>query len=116
MLPETRKKLPNETFKKLTASEYAVAIESALKRELGSSRHAVKTLSRLTSASERTVQNWLAGIRGPNGVHLIILAQHYYSVRTTIMLLAGQGTNDPRDDEVVLRLLFDAIELLMKGQ
>ena len=56
MLREARKKLRNETPKKLTAHEYAIAIEVALKQEIGTSRHAVKTLSKLTNASEGTAE------------------------------------------------------------
>lgn len=112
MLRETRKKLPNEQGRGLTASEYAVAIEVALKREIGASRHAVKTLARMTQASERTVQNWLSGVRGPNGVHLILLAQNFASIRSTIMFLAGQGMLQSPNMEAVVRLLFEAIAML----
>lgn len=112
MLRETRKKLPNEQGRGLTPREYAVAIEVALKREIGASRHAVKTLARMTHASERTVQNWLSGVRGPNGVHLILLAQNFASIRSTIMFLAGQGMLRPPDMEGVVRLLLEAISML----
>lgn len=111
MLPETRKKLRAKSGNKLTSNEYAVAIEVALKRELGSSRHAVKTLARITHASERTVQNWLSGVRGPSGVHLILLAQNFASIRSTIMFLAGQGMQ-PLDSNLIIEHLFKAIELL----
>lgn len=112
MLRETRKNLPSEQGRGITAREYAVAIEVALKREIGTSRHAVKTLARMTTASERTVQNWLSGVRGPNGVHLILLAQNFASVRSTIMFLAGQGMQQSADMEAVVRLLFEAIAML----
>jgi hypothetical protein len=112
MLRETRKKLPSGQGRGLTAREYAVAIEVALKRETGASRHAVKTLARMTHASERTVQNWLSGVRGPNGVHLILLAQNFASVRSAIMFLAGQGMQQSADMEAVVRLLFEAIAML----
>lgn len=112
MLREARKKLRNETPKKLTAHEYAIAIEVALKQEIGTSRHAVKTLSKLTNASERTVQNWLAGVRGPNGVHLILLAQNFSSVRSTIMFLSGQERQYPVGSEIIVDILFEAIALL----
>lgn len=112
MLRETRKKLPNEQNRGLTGSEYAVAIEVALKREIGTSRHAVKTLARMTHASERTVQNWLSGVRGPSGVHLILLAQNFASIRSTIMFLAGQGMQRPTETADVVQLLFEAIAML----
>lgn len=112
MLRETRKNLRGESSRALNAREYAVAIEVALKREMGASRHSVKTLARMTNASERTVQNWLSGIRGPNGVHLILLAQNFASIRSTIMFLAGQGMQQSADMEAVIRLLFEAITML----
>ncbi|RQP36516.1 hypothetical protein [Burkholderia ubonensis] len=116
MLRETRKNLPGESNRGLTVREYAVAIEVALKREIGTSRHAVKTLARMTHASERTVQNWLAGVRGPNGVHLILLAQNFASIRSTIIFLAGQGMQQSADMEAVVRLLFEAIAMLTDQQ
>lgn len=112
MLRETRKNLLSESGRGLTAREYAVAIEVALKREIGTSRHAVKTLARMTNASERTVQNWLSGVRGPNGVHLILLAQNFASIRSTIMFLAGQGMQQYADMEAAVQLLFEAIAML----
>ncbi|MEK6354995.1 MAG: hypothetical protein V4796_15595 [Burkholderia cenocepacia] len=112
MLRETRKNLLSESGRRLTASEYAVAIEVALKREIGTSRHGVKMLARMTNASERTVQNWLSGVRGPNGVHLILLAQNFASIRSTIMFLAGQGMQQSADMEAVVQLLFEAIAML----
>ena len=112
MLRETRKKLRSEQNRGLTSTEYAVAIELALKREIGKSRHAVKTLARMTHASERTVQNWLSGMRGPNGVHLILLAQNFASVRSTINRLAGQGMQEFTNTEAVVELLQEAISRL----
>ncbi len=112
MLREAGKKLRTETPKNLTAHEYAIAIEVALKQEIGASRHAVKTLCKLTNASERTVQNWLAGVRGPSAVHLILLAQNFSSVRSTIMFLSGQEGRYSVGSEIVVDLLFEAIALL----
>jgi len=115
MLRETSKKLRGERGRGLTPREYAIAIEVALKREIGTSRHAVKTLARMTNASERTVQNWLTGVRGPSGVHLILLAQNLASIRSTIALLAGQGMQQSADMEAAVRLLFEAISVLTNG-
>lgn len=115
MLRETRKNLPSDSGRGLNAREYAVAIEVALKREVGTSRHAVKSLARMTHASERTVQNWLSGTRGPSGVHLILLAQNLAAIRSTIMFLAGQGMQQSTDMEAVIRLLFEAIAMLTDG-
>ncbi|MGN6083542.1 hypothetical protein [Trinickia sp.] len=80
--------------------------------EIGTSRHAVRSLARMTHASERTVQNWLSGVRGPSRVHPILLAQNFASIRTTIMFLAGHGMQPSADIEDVIRLLFEAITRL----
>jgi hypothetical protein len=55
------------------SGSYEGLIASALRRELGGSHKAVKTLMRWTGASARTSKNWLSGAVGPNGLHLILL-------------------------------------------
>ena len=55
---------------------YPLAIAYALKCELGSTHQAVKIIRRWTGAGERTVKNWLAGISGPSGQHLVDLIRH----------------------------------------
>lgn len=47
----------------------------ALREELEGSRQSIKMLVRWTGASERTVQNWLGGVRGPSGPHPVALAK-----------------------------------------
>ena len=66
------------------------AIAYALKSELGSTHQAVKTIRRWTGAGERTVKNWLAGISGPSGQHLVDLIRHSDEVLTVLLLLAGR--------------------------
>jgi hypothetical protein len=53
---------------------YVIAVDAALRKELGTTHQAVKSAMRWTGASERTVKNWFAGSRGPSGHHLIALA------------------------------------------
>ncbi len=60
-VPEKGKVLPNKG-KVFPAKEYAAAIASALRRDLGDTHRAVKTVARWTGASERTVKNWFAGL------------------------------------------------------
>ncbi|MDF2143347.1 XRE family transcriptional regulator [Paenirhodobacter sp. CAU 1674] len=67
---------------------YRKAIADTLRRELGHTRQAIKTVMRWTGASERTAKYWLSGERGPSGEHLIRLAQHSDAVLITILTMA----------------------------
>ena len=67
---------------------YRKAIADALRRELGATHQAIKTVMRWTGASERTAKYWLSGERGPSGEHLIRLAQHSDAVLITILTMA----------------------------
>ena len=67
---------------------YRKAIADALRRELGPTHQAIKTVMRWTGASERTAKYWLSGERGPSGEHLIRLAQHSDAVLITILIMA----------------------------
>lgn len=67
---------------------YRTAIADALRRELGPTHQAIKTVMRWTGSSERTAKYWLSGERGPSGEHLIRLAQHSDAVLITILIMA----------------------------
>ena len=67
---------------------YRKAIADTLRRELGPTHQAIKTVMRWTGASERTAKYWLSGERGPSGEHLIRLAQHSDAVLITILTMA----------------------------
>lgn len=90
MLPKTGKNLPSRQNGEATETGYAIAISLALRRELGGSHQAVKRLMRWTGASERTVKNWLAGMRGPSGPHLIAIIAKSDEALRTILLQAGR--------------------------
>ena len=68
---------------------YPVAIAYALQNQLGTTHQAVKIIMRWTGAGERTVKNWLAGISGPSGQHLVDLIRHSDDV-LRVLLLAGR--------------------------
>lgn len=72
----------------LNHEQYAQGIAQALQTELGSTHQAVKTLMKWTDASERTVKNWLAGVSGPRGEHLIALIQHLDAALNTFLSMA----------------------------
>jgi hypothetical protein len=88
MLPTTRKNLRGK--KEEIGAEYPMAIAMALKEELGGSRQSIKKLARWTGASERTVQNWLGGVRGPSGPHLVALARHSPAVHFAYLSMTGR--------------------------
>jgi hypothetical protein len=69
---------------------YPAAVASALQRQLGGTRQAVKTVMRWTGASERTVKNWFAGDNGPSGRHLAALARHSDEILGAFLDLAGR--------------------------
>lgn len=69
---------------------YRRAIAEALRRELGLTHQAIKTMMRWTGASERTAKYWLSGERGPSGEHLIRLAQHSDAVLVVILKMAAR--------------------------
>ena len=86
MLPKKGIVFPNRE----NLGPYAQAIAYALKSELGSTHQSVKIIRRWTGAGERTVKNWLAGINGPSGQHLVDLMQHSDGVLEVLLILAGR--------------------------
>ena len=73
-----------------TATYYERAIAGALRRELDGSRKSEKTLMRWTGASGRTVKNWVSGLRGPSGAHLIALMRNSDVTFEAVLMLAGR--------------------------
>jgi len=69
---------------------YAAAIAEALRRELGETHQAIKTVVRWTGASERTAKNWLSAERGPSGPYLIALASHSEVVFEALLVMLGK--------------------------
>lgn len=110
MLPTTRKNLRGK--RKEIGAEYPLAIAMALKEELGGSRQAIKKLARWTGASERTVQNWLGGVRGPSGPHLVALAKHSSAVHFAYLSMTGRTDEPEVDVSTSVVLLREALSLL----
>jgi hypothetical protein len=86
--------------------DYAASLATALRGELGDSHQAIKTVMRWTGATDRTAKNWVTGIRGPTGEHLISLARHSDAVFEVIIRAAG------RESLLVALQLIDAREKL----
>jgi hypothetical protein len=81
---------------------YPSAIAAGLRKELGDTHQAVKTIMRWTGARERTVKNWLAGAYGPSGKHLIQLIHYSDEVLDAFLGLAG------REQAIALRKVVTA--------
>lgn len=88
MLPKTGKDIPAES-----GTKYAVVIAAALKRELGDTHRATKTIMGWTGVNERTAKNWLSGMSGPSGDHLVQLASRSATVFEAFALSAGRESS-----------------------
>ena len=71
-------------------SNFALEIASALERAVQDGNTRIKTVAGWTGANERTVKNWLSGLYGPCGAHLIVLVQHSDEVLNAILSMAGR--------------------------
>jgi hypothetical protein len=113
MLPKTGIVLP----KAEVLGPYAQAIAYALKAELGGTHQAVKTVMGWTGAGERTVKNWIAGISGPSGDHLVKLIQHSVPVLQVLLILGGRqemlAAHNLLDVRNRLAELVEQIDLLL---
>lgn len=89
MFPKSGRKLPKWPTRP-TSQEFSQLIGAALRIELGSSRRAAKTIMRWTGASDRSARNWLNGLGGPTGWHLVLLARESSEVMATILALANR--------------------------
>src|SRR5580765_6756832 len=69
---------------------YTTAVAHALRRQLGGSHQAIKTVMVWTGAGERTVKNWFAGTSGPSGRHLVAIARHSDEILEVFLALAGR--------------------------
>ena len=85
-------------------SEFGAAVGAALRAELGSTYRAIKTVSRWTGASERTVKHWFAGHHAPSGDHFVALARHSDQVLTEFLVAANR-------DSVLVGLELAALRL-----
>jgi hypothetical protein len=92
---------------------YAPAIAQALRRQLGETHQAVKTVMRWTGASERTAKNWFSGRTGPSGQHLLGLMRHSDDVLVTLLLLSGRRQMAAAKKIIEMRnALAETVELI----
>jgi hypothetical protein len=100
MFPKKGKVFPGGNDRENDKRKYAEMIAVALRAELGATHRATKTVMRWTGASERTVKNWLSGLHGPGGEHLIVLMRESETMLETVLAAA-----DRRDAIVAARML-----------
>ncbi|TGS69180.1 hypothetical protein EN844_09965 [Mesorhizobium sp. M3A.F.Ca.ET.201.01.1.1] len=88
MFPKTGTIVPK--FRNGTGANYATAIATALRSELGTSARATKTVMLWTGASGRAAKYWLSAGRGPDGWHLIQLAKNSDAVLHCLLKMADR--------------------------
>lgn len=91
MLPKKGNKLPQGGRGSNDGVDFNGAIAAALRKELGSTHQAVKTIMHWTGASESAVKTWLAGSHGPSGEHLLALVRNSDEVLQVFLLLADRN-------------------------
>lgn len=69
---------------------YAETVHRVLRAEFQPLKHATKILARLTGATPRAAENWLAGVCAPQGVHLIKLMAHCDELKAEIDRLIAE--------------------------
>lgn len=89
----------------LTSHDYANGIATALRDDYGRSASIVKDICEDTGASSGTVKNWLAGLNGPGGEHLIKLQACSPAVRAFVDRLTGRDDIATRTEAKLRRAL-----------
>jgi hypothetical protein len=119
MLPKSGSEVPSFGAKPAEA-DYISEIREALRRELGGTRAATKTIMRWTGASDRSARNWMSGAAGPSGYHLICLARESNAVLAVILAMSGRTelalSADVHAVEVALAKAAGALAVLKRQQ
>ncbi len=117
MFPKSGSRFPNGGGR-LTEADYIVAVSEALRTELGTGTGAAKQIQRWTEASDRTARNWLNGVVGPSGRHLVRLARESDAVLSTVLTMAARPelalATDLHAVEVALAKASGAFEVLRR--
>jgi hypothetical protein len=106
MVPKSGSRLPKKQILP-SGVEFAHAIGTALRGDLGGSHQAAKTVMAWTGVSDRTARAWLNGQSSPSGLHLIGLAAHCHLVMATVLRLTGHG-------QVALALDLERVEATLE--
>jgi hypothetical protein len=117
MFPKSGSRFPNGGGR-LTEADYIGAVSEALRTELGTGTGAAKQIQRWTEASDRTARNWLNGVVGPSGHHLVRLARESDAVLSTVLTMAARPelalATDLHAVEVALAKASGAFEVLRR--
>ena len=103
VFPKKGTLVPEASGSRKRSVSYAAMVSSALRKDLGKTHRAAKTVMQWTGVSERTVKHWFAGTRGPSGEHLMTLIRHSDSVLTGFLLMAGREHRVSRDKLIEVR-------------
>ena len=103
MFPKTGSRFPNGAGR-LNETDYVTAVSEALRAELGTSRSAAKQIQRWTDVSDRTARNWLSGVVGPSGHHLVSLMRESDAVLSAVITMSSRP-------ELVLAADLHAVEV-----
>lgn len=114
MFPKSGRKLPNWRSRP-SAEDYAVEIGAALRRELGTAGGAAKTIMKWTGASDRSARNWLNGLGGPTGWHLILLARESGEVMESVLAMTNRDRLMLSSDMHALRLALIKVTASLDG-
>ena len=93
-------------------SKYSLAIAAALRKDLRNTRGATKIVMQWTGARERTAKNWLSGVKGPSGEHLVGLVRNSDAVLLGLLELSGRTIDHPAQVAVARAKLREAMEAL----
>jgi len=66
-------------------------IGKALRRDLGASRRATKTVMQWTGVSDTTARAWINGHAAPSAAHLLALAANSHPVMIVLLRVTGHG-------------------------
>lgn len=117
MFPNSGKTLRKSTGS-ISDREYANQISAALRFELGNSARATKTIMSWTDSSDRTARNWMNGMGGPSGPHLISLMRESPAILAVVLELSNrpelQLTDDLHAAEVALSKALGSLERLRR--
>ena len=91
MLPKKGNKLPQGGQGSDDGVDFNGAIAAALRKELGSTHQAIKTVMHWTGASESAAKTWLTGSHGPSGEHLVALVRNSDEVLNIFLSLTGRN-------------------------
>ncbi|MCC8939264.1 hypothetical protein H8A99_23010 [Bradyrhizobium sp. Arg68] len=106
MFPKAGRDIP------VSNDTYASSIAQVLRNELGDSHRAHKTLMRWTGANARTAKNWLSGVNGPSGEHLLRLMRSSDRVFECVLMLSDrQPVLSRRKLEELLNILSNTQSL-----